>query len=197
VTRHRRRALGWLAVALVLGIVVLSRSGGSESQPLPGTRSQVIVTVRPVAAGHRLSRADLGTERIPAQAVDVHRLTDVAAVAGRLAAVNLPAGSPVMDAELVTPGPIRHARDVAIRLDDLAGVPAGAIAGTHADLYLTTPGRPPDTRRVLRRVEVVAASRVDGQSAATLRLSGPQVATAIQAEGAGQLRLVIDVGALQ
>jgi Flp pilus assembly protein CpaB len=197
VTRHRRRALGWLAVTLVVGIVALSRSGGSESQPLAGTRSQVIVTVRPVAAGHRLTRADLGTQRIPAQAVDGHRLTDVTAVAGQLAAVDLPAGSPVMDAELVAPGPVPHARDVAIRLDDLAGVPAGAIAGTHADLYLTVPGGRPRTRRVLRGVEVVAASRVDGQSAATLRLPESQVATAIQAEGAGQLRLVVDVGELQ
>jgi Flp pilus assembly protein CpaB len=197
VTRHRRRALGWLGVTLVLGIVALSRCGGSESNPLPTTQSQVVVTLRPVAAGQRLTRADLGTQRIPAQAVDPHRLTDVVAVAGRLAAVDLPAGSPVMDAELLAPGPVPRARDVAIRLDDLAGLPSGAIAGAHADLYLTTPGRPPHTRRVLRRVEVVAASRLDGQSAATLRLPESLVATAIQAEGAGQLRLVVDVGALR
>jgi Flp pilus assembly protein CpaB len=197
VTRHRRRALGWLAVTVVIGIVALARSGGSESRPLFVARGQVVVTVRPVAAGQRLTRAELGTQEIPTQAVDAHRMTDVAAVAGRLAAVDLPAGSPVMDAELVAPGPVPRARDVAIRLDDLAGVPSGAIAGAHADLYLTTPGRPPRTRRVLRRVEVVAASHLDGQSAATLRLPESQVAAAIQAEGAGQLRLVVDVGALQ
>ncbi|HEX5259862.1 MAG TPA: SAF domain-containing protein [Gaiellales bacterium] len=195
-TRHRRRAVGWLALAVVLAIVAIHRTGGSASPPLFTTRTQVVVTVRPVAAGHRLTRGDLGTRRMPSQAVDGHRLTEIAAVAGRLAAVDLPAGSPVMDAELLAPGPVPRARDVAIRLDDLAGVPSGAIAGAHADLYLTTPGRPPRTRRVLRGVEVVAASRLDGQSAATLRLPEAEVATAIQAEGAGQLRLVVDVGAV-
>ena len=194
-TRHRRRALGWLALAAVLVIVAVRETGGSAAQPIPTTRTQIVVTTRAVSAGQRLTHADLGIQRVPWQAVDRHQLTDVAAVAGRLPAVDLPAGSPVMDAELVAPGPVARARDVAIRLDDLAGVPSGAIAGAHADLYLTRPGRPPLTRRVLRAVEVIAASRLDGQTAATLRLPQEEVATAIEAEGAGQLRLVVDVGA--
>jgi Flp pilus assembly protein CpaB len=186
--------VGWLALAALLAVVALHQAGGSASQPTL-THTQIIVTVRAVSAGQQLTRADLGIQRVPSQAVDRHQLTEVDAVAGRLAAVDLPAESPVMDAELAVPGPVAQARDVAIRLDDLAGVPSGAIAGAHADLYLTTPGRPPHTRRVLRGVEVVAASRLDGQTAATLRLAQPQVATAIQAEGAGQLRLVVDVRA--
>jgi Flp pilus assembly protein CpaB len=195
VTRHRRRALGWLALAAVLAIVAVHETGGPAAQPILTTRTQIVVTIRAVSAGQRLTRADLGIQRVPSQAVDRHQLTDVAAVAGRRPAVDLPAGSPVMDAELVGPVPVARGRDVAIRLDDLAGVPAGAIAGAHADLYLTTPGRPPRIRRVLRGVEVIAASRLDGQTAATLRLPREEVATAIEAEGAGQLRLVVDVGA--
>ena len=193
-TRHRRRSLAWAAAALVLAGVALSDRGASSPASPASVEAQVLITARALPAGHRIAAADLAVRRISAAAVDQHRLTDPAAAIGRTTAVSLAAGSPVMDAELAAPDASRNSRDVALRLDDLAGVPAGALPGMRADLYLTEPGRPPHTRLVLSSVEVVAASASGGGAVATLRLPRSLVPVAIASEGAGQLRLVVDVG---
>jgi hypothetical protein len=111
---------------------------------------------------------------------------------GRRAAVALPLGSPVMDAELTSGWQVADGHDVAVRLDDVAGIPAGDLAGLRADLYLTVAGRPPRTRCVLRGVLVVSARPGADGSVATPRLPERLVAVAIAAEGEGALRLVAD-----
>jgi Flp pilus assembly protein CpaB len=191
VTRGRRRAVAWAIAALVLAALAMSRLGGS---PRPAARPvwmQAVVTARPLAAGVRIGPSDLATRRIPASGASGHQLSDPAAAVGRRVAVPLPAGSPLMDAELARAAITPDARDVAVRLDDLAGVPAGDVAGGRADVYVTAPGRPPRTARVLAGVLVVAASRSADGAVATLRLPARLVATAIAAEGAGQVRLVV------
>jgi Flp pilus assembly protein CpaB len=188
VTRGRRRALGWAAVALLLAGLALTRGGGRQS---PQARlASVVVAVRAIPAGRPIAAADLRVRQVPAAAVSVHQIASPSAAVGRVAAVALAAGSPLMDAELASPaGPA--SRDVAVRLDDLAGVPAEATQGVRADLYLTRAGRRPVIQRVLSGVLVVAASRSSDGAVATLRLAPDQVQTAIAAEGLGQLRLVV------
>jgi Flp pilus assembly protein CpaB len=194
VTRNRRRAAAWAAAAVVLVVVALGRTGGAPPAARSALRVQVVEAARTIPAGARIRPADLVTRRVPAAAADPHQLSDPAAAVGRRAAVGLPAGSPVMDAELASPARVPDARDVALRLDDLAGVPADDVAGALADVYVTRPGRPPRTRRVLARVLVVSASRSADGAVATLRLPATLVATAIAAEGAGQVRLVMRSG---
>lgn len=184
----------WAAVAIVLAVVALGRTGGGPPTARGALRVQVVAAARTIPAGARIRPADVATRRVPAAAADPHQLSDPAAAVGRRAAVALPAGSPVMDAELASPARVPEARDVALRLDDLAGVPAGDVSGALADVYVTQPGRPPTTRRVLARVLVVSASRSADGAVATLRLPADLVATAIAAEGAGQVRLVVRSG---
>lgn len=188
-TRHRRRsvALAALAVALVLASLMRGVGGASSSiDPLV----QIVSVRRPLAAGTRIVASDLAVRSIPGRWADPHQLTDPAAAIGRRSAVSLAVGAPLMDAELaVTATAGSRSRDVAVRLDDAAGLPVGDLAGTTADLYLVTPGRPPQIRLVIEAVEVVGSSAADGVMVATLRVSSADVASLIAAESAGSLRL--------
>jgi Flp pilus assembly protein CpaB len=188
VMRNRRRAIGWIVVAAALALVAVARSGGGEASR-PAMLRQVVLTARALPAGRPIQAPDLVVRRVPAQAASPHELGDPAAAVGRVPAVALPPRSPLMDAELAAPSTSGR-RDVALRLDDLAGVPAGDLAGGRADVYLIQSGRTPRIRRVLANVLVVSAGHSADGSVATLRLAPGLVARAISAEGAGQLRLV-------
>ena len=113
-----------------------------------------------------------------------------------------------MVAELAQPAGRPGDRDVAVRLDAAAGIPAGALAGARADLYATTAGHGGRTRAVLRDVLVVSASADDGDAVATLRVPeragaragrrrGPQLAAAGRARagadvnGRGAIRALV------
>ncbi|MGN6380328.1 MAG: Flp pilus assembly protein CpaB [Gaiellales bacterium] len=188
-TRHRRRAIGWVLVAGVLGLIAIVRGGGSPAAPAQPL-AQVVVAARALPAGAPIRAADVILRRVPAAGLSTHEVTDPAAVVGRRPAVGLPAGSPIMDAELATASAPPDARDVAIRLDDLAGAPSEDMAGGRADLYLTRSGRAGPIQRVLSGVLVVSATHSADGSVATLRLPPGMVGRAISAERAGQLRLV-------
>jgi SAF domain-containing protein len=192
VSRHRRRSLLLALAGAVLVLVALGRlaEGGSGGAPVAGRVARIVV-IRLVPAGDRLTAADLGIVKLPAAAASPHQLARASQAIGRRAAVTLVAGAPVMDAELAAPHPPPDAREVALRLDDAAGIPAGDLAGVRADVYLTPPGRGRASRLVLAGALVVSAAHSDGVSVATLLLPPRVVATAIAAESQGALRLVV------
>ena len=188
-TRHRRRSVALAAAAVVLVLASQMRGGGGAS-PSVDPLVQVVSVRRPLAGGTRIIASDLAVRSIPSRWADPHQLTDPAAAIGRRSAVSLSAGAPLMDAELAAAGTAgAHSRDVAVRLDDAAGLPAGDLAGTTADLYLVTPGRPPQIRLVIEAVRVVGSSAAEGVMVATLRVSSADVASLIAAESSGSLRL--------
>lgn len=188
-TRHRRRSIGLAALAVVLVLVSLMRGGGNASSSVDPL-VQIVSVRRPLAAGVRIAASDLAVRTVPSRWADPHQLTDPEAAIGRRSAVPLEAGAPLMDAELADAEDSgAHSRDVAVRLDDVAGLPGGDLAGTTADLYLVTPGRPPHIRLVIAGVQVVGSSTADGAMVATLRVSSGDVAALIEAESSGSLRL--------
>lgn len=194
-SRHRRRSIALALGGVALALFALGRMAqGGRGQPAAGTRVARVVTVRLVRAGDRLTAADLGIVRVAAAGAPPHQLTRASQAIGRRTAVTLVPGAPVMDAELVAPHTPADAREVALRLDDDAGVPAGDLAGVHADVYLTPPGRTPPSRLVLTDVLVVSATHADGVSVATLLLPPRAVPEAIAAESQGSLRLVVHAG---
>jgi Flp pilus assembly protein CpaB len=194
VSRHRRRAILHLGLAVALavaGLAILGRR--SATSPRVQMATQVVV-VQSVAAGGRLTAAALAVSRLPAPYVSSGAVADPRAVLGRRLAVALPAGAPLMEAELAsTDGPV-VGRDVAVRVDDAAGLPAGDLAGAHADVVLLLPGRGTAPSVVLSNALVVAAGRSDGTAVATLRLPPAAVGPVIAAEARGSLRLVVRVG---
>ncbi len=187
-SRHRRRALVFCALAL--GLVALTfGTGGHQATTQPPMR-QVIQLRRPLDAQQRIVAADLNTIEIPAPWADDHQLSDPSAAIGHRVAVALPAGSPLMDAELVSATIATATRDVTLRLDSAAGLPLDPPDGAPADLYLVEAGRPPRVSLVLRRALVVSSSTNDGETTATLRVAPQDVPGLIQAETRGSLRLV-------
>lgn len=191
-SRHRRRSIGLALVGVVLTLAALERMTTAGSDRAAGApRVARLVTVRRVPAGTRLTAADLGLVRLPAPAASPHQLARAAQAIGRRAAVTLVPGAPVMDAELASSSPPADAREVALRLDDAAGIPAGDLAGVHADVYLTPPGQRRPSQLVLAGALVVSATHADGVSVATLVLPAHIVPAAIAAESEGALRLVV------
>lgn len=191
VSRHRRRSLLLSLAGLALLVLGLARLGGGDRPNPAPPLVQRLFMIRPVTPGARLTAADLGTERLPAGRASPHQLAEPDQAIGRRVAVGLPAGSPLMDAELLARPKVGSAREVAVRLDDTAGIPAGDLADTRADLYLTPPGRRAHARLVLADVVVLAAERADSGAVATLLLPRSAVAPAIAAESEGSLRLVV------
>jgi Flp pilus assembly protein CpaB len=195
VSRGRRRSLVLALAGIVLAVLGFGRLGSGSAAHGPSDRRVVrVVAVRPVAAGDRIAASDLGTVRIPAAWASPHQLADPAAAIGRRAAVALVAGAPVMDAEVSSAATPPAARELALRLDDLAGIPAGDLADVRGDVYLTPPGRGGRTRLVLANVLVLSARRDDTGSVATVVLPRAAVPDAIAAEAEGSLRLVVRGG---
>ena len=191
--RHRRRGLALGAISLALAAAGLSGLGGS-SQPPPQQMAQVVVLRRAVTAGRPIVAADLAWMRVPAPA-PAGQVVDPQAAIGHRSAVDLPAGAALMDAELQRHAGPADGREVAVRLDDAAGLPEGSLAGAVADVYLTTPGPHSKARLLLADVAVVATARTDGVLVATLRVPVRLVALLIDGEAAGSLRLVARTGA--
>lgn len=187
-SRHRRRSLVYGAVALGFLLAAFLMGGGRRAPTV--TMRQVVQLRRPLTAGQRITAADLSTLEIPAAWADPHQLNDPSAAIGRPVAVELPAGSPLMDAELAAEAPPSATRDVTLRLDDAAGLPLDPPDGLAADLYLVEAGRPPSVSLILRGAFVVATSRSDGVTTATVRVEPVDVPALIEAESRGSLRLV-------
>jgi Flp pilus assembly protein CpaB len=191
-SRHRRRLAA--TAALVLAIVGLTDPGADPAAPQPAM-SQAVVLLRPVSAGRRFSADDLGVLRVPAISLAQTQITDPAAVIGRPAAIDLPAGTPLSSGLVSASSASASTREVAVRLDGLAGVPSGAAGGGLADVYLTSAGPHPRTSLILRGALVVSATADAGEATATLRVPTAIVEGVIAAESTGSLRLVLHAGA--
>jgi Flp pilus assembly protein CpaB len=189
-TRHRRRAVGFGAVGVVLAILALSSRGSDAPSSDDGPPVQVLSARRPIAAGQVITAADIATSSVPAAWASPHQLSDPSSVVGRRSGVPLVAGAPLMDAEILIPRSTPGSRAVAVRLDDVAGVPAGGLSDATADLYLVEAGRTVGVRLVLQDVLVIQAEQVDGSAVATLLVPPDAVQALISAESAGSLRLV-------
>jgi Flp pilus assembly protein CpaB len=194
VSRHHRKAIAYLGLAVLLTIAGLVALGHSSAASPPIEMATQVVVLRSVAAGERLTADALAVARLPARYSLDGAVGDPRAVLGRRVAVALPAGAPLMEAELASDAGLAAGRDVAVRVDDAAGLPAGDLAGVHADVVLARSGRDAVPTVVLSNVLVVAAGRADGTAVATLRLPPAAVGALIAAEGRGSLRLVVRVG---
>jgi Flp pilus assembly protein CpaB len=190
VSRHRRRALALAAIAAMLAIAGLVQVGrGSESRRREAMATEVVL-VRDIPAGARIAADALGVVRVPARYAVRGAVLDPRAAIGHRTAVALPAGAALMAAEVAGTERVPEARDVAVRLDDAAGLPSEDLAGVHADVVLV-PTRARTPAIVLADVLVVATRTSDGAAVATLRLPPGDVAAVVAAEGRGSLRLVV------
>lgn len=189
-SRHRRRALALGAIAALLVVAGLFELGRGSAPLRRGRVATEVVAVRNIPAGARITADALGVVRVPARYAVRGAVVDPRAAIGLRAAVALPGGGLLMEAEVSRGERLAEARDVAVRLDDAAGLPSGDLAGTHADVVLV-PTRGETPAIVLADVLVIAARTSDGAAVATLRLPQAEVAAVVAAEGRGSLRLAV------
>jgi Flp pilus assembly protein CpaB len=190
VSRHRRRALALGAVAVVLAVAGLVELGRGSAPLRLGALTSEVVVLRDLPAGARITADALGVVRVPVRYAARGAILEPRAAIGRRAAVALSAGNLLMNAEVADTERLPAARDVAIRLDDAAGLPSEDMAGARADVLLVPAGgvRP---AIVLADVLVVSARTSDGASVATLRLPPADVTPLVAAEARGSLRLAV------
>jgi hypothetical protein len=191
VSRHARKAAALAALALVLAVAGLVELGSNAAPRRRPAASAQVVVVRDLEAGARLTPDARGFVRVPARYAARGAVISASAAVGRRLAVALPAGAVLMQPELQAGEQLAAARDVAIRLDGAAGLPAGDLVGARADVLLVPPGRAAAPAVVLADVLVVAAHTSAGVAVATLRLPAPAVGAVVAAEGRGSLRLVV------
>src|SRR5436190_16393340 len=189
VSRHRRRALALAAIAALLAVAGLIEIGRSSPPVRREARATEVVVLRDTPAGAKITAGALGIVRVPARYAARGAVLETGAALGRRAIVALPAGAVLMAAEVSASEQLPDARDVAVRLDDAAGLPSGDLAGARADVLLVPARGTPAI--VLADVLVVAARTSDGVSVATLRLRTGDVAAIVAAEGRGSLRLAV------
>ena len=189
-SRHRRRALALGAIAVLLVVAGLFELGRGSAPLRRGPVATEVVAVRNIPAGARITADELGVVRVPARYAVRGAVVDPRAAIGLRAAVALPGGGLLMEAEVSRGERLAEPRDVAVRLDDAAGLPSGDLAGTHADVVLV-PTRGETPAIVLADVLVIAARTSDGAAVATLRLPQAEVAAVVAAEGRGSLRLAV------
>jgi pilus assembly protein CpaB len=190
---HRRRALFLGALACVLAALGLA-SGGGSSTPADAAGVPVVVAARPLTPGQRLVAADLAVRIVPTGPLAAHLFADAAPLVGQRVGIPVEQGAPVVPGAIVRHVAQRDSRDIAVRLDDVAGVPAGDLVDVLGDLYLVAPGTRPSVTPVLEGVQVVDSAADGGRVVATLRVPPSAVSPLILAEAAGSLRLVVRSG---
>lgn len=182
---HRRRALGLLGLALVLGGLAASDVSRREAalarqlEPLV----DVVVAQRPLPAGRRLRVEDLGLVRMPQRYAPVDRAEAAELLVGeRLAIAVAPRGFVTeghLDLEVPTVDPVgRGERAVAV----VALAEPGSIQpGVRVDVLVTREGEGGEAGRAelaLQDVEVLAARPVPSDDGAEDGL--PRVAVTLR-----------------
>jgi pilus assembly protein CpaB len=183
VSRRRRAAL-LVGLALVLGALAASDVARREAslRAQVGPAVDVLVARRSLAAGHRLTAADLAVRTAPARFAPAGAAALPELVLGEKLAIGVPAGAPVgeyLTAAAAGPGPAVRRGERALEVV-AAGSAALVVAGAHVDVLVTrerAAGIPGSTELALEDVEVLAAraARVPDDAgphvAATLRVT--------------------------
>lgn len=175
---RRRRAALLLGLALVLGGLAASDVSRREAalRTQLGPDVEVLVAARPLAAGRRLTAADLSVRRMPERFAPPGGPVVPELLTGRRTAVPVDQGGPVTPLLLEQPEP---AGGLGVRKGEraaevtAAAAPGTVVAGSHVDVLVTRERQ--GTRLALQDVEVLGVRPApEGKLAATLRVTPAQ-----------------------
>ncbi|CAA9510837.1 MAG: hypothetical protein AVDCRST_MAG67-2716, partial [uncultured Solirubrobacteraceae bacterium] len=188
---RRRRALVLGGLALVLGGLAAFNVAGREAalERRVGALVDVVVAHEPIRAGQRVPARALAIRRVPERfAPSAAANGDPEQFVGQRARVPIPAGADLA-AAMVGDDDARPAGPPVGRGERVAQVVALAapqlvVAGRRVDLLVTPeprPDRPGEALLALEDVQVVAASEVGADDAATAKgAAGPRVAASLR-----------------
>lgn len=142
VARRRRPALWLLSAALVAGGGLLAVDAARSA----GHKGAVLVAVRDVGAGERIDTADVAVVHISTDpGLRTVPASSQSAVVGAIAAVDVKAGSLLVDSEL-TGSPVPGAGTVVVGIALKPGqLPARGLSRGDRVLVVNTPGQPDQT----------------------------------------------------
>jgi pilus assembly protein CpaB len=187
----RRRILAAAAalVLLVVGsLVLVAYANGADRRALAGVQTvPVLVVTRAIPAGTAADQVSgmVGTQLVPAKTAVAGRVTDLAALAGKVTTVELEAGEQLLASRFADPAELRPAgtvavpvgeQEVTVSLDRERAVGGRLTAGDTVGVLLSLklPDGTEQTHAVLHGVLV---TQVVGGTAPATGTSGAQGAT--------------------
>lgn len=197
--RLRRRSVPLAAGGVVL--VVVCALVFTEGWLQAGNRQPALALARPVAAGQVITPSDLETVRVSAAGpVSLVPASSQAQVAGSTAAVAMPAGTLLTDADLGTPPPARGQVRLGVALKP-GQYPPDLAAGENVDV-LSTPASGsssgssgsgsaalPVGQAVALSVSPASASGGSGETVVELQVSQDAMPQVASAAATGQITL--------
>jgi pilus assembly protein CpaB len=172
--RHRLLAASAALILIVAGsLVLLAYVRGAENRALAGVRTvEVLVVEQPVPAGTAAEDlADLvTTEMLPAKAALPGRVTDLKALAGRVATVDLQVGEQLLGSrfsrptDLQAPGTVEvpaGLQEISVLLEPQRTIGGRLAAGDTVGVYLSQV-LTDDTRQTSAVLHGVLVSQVQG-----------------------------------
>jgi pilus assembly protein CpaB len=202
----RRLLAAFAALLLLVGgtVVLLAYVRGADARALAGVRTvDVLVAEQPIAKGTSGDQlADLvRTEKVPAKTAVAGRVTDLNALAHRVADVDILPGEQLLSARFVSPDSLTAPgqvdvpaglQEISVLLEPQRAVGGRLAAGNTVGVYLSqaAPDGTPQTSVVLHRVLV---TQVQGAPAAPAPADGSGTETASSAAPAASLLLTLAV----
>ena len=200
--RRRQLPLVVLGVLLVLGCALAFTDASLHM----GSREEVLVVARPLAAGQMVTSADLRSARLSTgSGLEVVPMAEEASVVGRPAAVPLAAGSLLTTSEVGSASPVGAGADVVavglkpgayppdlapgdrVQVVPVTSTPSGGTATGTGSRSAATSGSPISATVV--GVDVAAAT-TDGPTVFSLQLAKSDAAEVAELAAAGQASLV-------
>ena len=162
-----------------------------------GSRENVLVTTKALAAGQLLTPNDLTTAAVSrGSGLSFVAAGEETTVVGRPLAVPVVAGVPITDTEVGAPSSVVAGSDVVAVLLKPGGFPPALAAGDHVEVVPVAPSgslsAPTSTSPVRATVLSVGAApeNDDGSSVIGLQVSSTSAATVAQLAAAGEASLV-------
>lgn len=206
----RRRLLAAAAALLLAGFgmaVLLAYVRGADSRALAGMATVTVLVVdRPVPAG--TPGADLGSlvraEQLPAKAAVDGRVTDLAAIAGQVATVDLKPGEQLLASRFAAPNAMQApgtvavpagTQEVSVLLEPQRAAGGILAAGDTVGVFVSMADPVAATHLLLQRVLV---TQVHGATAASAPAKGARTAAAASGPApTGSLMVTLAVTAKQ
>jgi len=203
------RALLMILVSLLLGLAAVVVAGKWVSDQTRVDSSAVLVAMRDIDAGTRLTEDMLKKTAWPSGSMPVGAFQDIALLQNRVLKTHLVAGEPVLESKLApigTSGGLSGVisegkRAITVRVNDVIGVAGFALPGNLVDILVNAQdeNRKPFSKIVLEQILVLAVAQDVGRddtkpkvvTAVTLEVSPEEAETLDLARSIGTLSLAL------
>ena len=203
---NSRRALYFLLISLVLGLVTVAVAARWINQKISDHTTEVVVAAKEIKPGEKLEESSLKIVSWPTSSVVNGSAAEPGKFIGRVAAAAITSGEPIIDAKLAMPGAkaglnaviSEGYRAITVKVNEVAGVAGFALPGNYVDILVNIQDgqKRPISKIVLEKILVLAIA----QDQAVRDETKPRIVNAVTLEvtpeQAERLDLARNVGTL-